>query len=363
MLKRRIKRITIKNYRSIADLTVEMPDLMVLVGENGSGKSNFVDALRFLSETVRNADLGFAVDKRYGINLLKAKLNNQKISEISFDVLIEIENTLYRYFIVISSDDEGQYQVQDEVIEFDGKSIKRSETTFPTSLGLSSLSANPEIRPLYLFLRELSFSFISPRDIQLFEPLSKSTTLYEDGSNLASTLREIIHNEKNQHLERSILEYLSLILTDVNDFKVSEIVGGFVSIWLTHKNGKELLLAQESDGTKLVLSILTALHQPHTPSLLAIEEPENGIHPGALAMLCEIIEEASLRQQIIVTTHSPDLITHFDVNSIRVVERTDDGTKIDMIADNQLEAVNQKLFSTSDLLSMEGRLKRKQYDE
>jgi len=187
--------------------------------------------------------------------------------------------------------------------------------------------------------------------------------LYQGHKFLRQTNLQSVLYEISQVAERKRLfeEYLATLAPFILSFK-SHRDKSVITTKFEHQNGTIFDLPEESNGTLHILQLLTALLQPYTPSLLVIEEPENGIHPGALAMLCEIIEEASLRQQIIITTHSPDLITKFDVNAIRVVEMTDDGTKIDMLDDRLLEAVNQKLFSTSDILSMEGRLRRKQHD-
>ena len=111
---------------------------------------------------------------------------------------------------------------------------------------------------------------------------------------------------------------------------------------------------QESDGTLRVLALLAALYQKAPNHLIAIEEPELSIHPGALAVLSEVIEEAATRSQVIITTQSPDLISRFHADQLRVVEMVDGETHIGPIDEGQRESINKQLFSGGDLLRIEG---------
>ena len=113
-------------------------------------------------------------------------------------------------------------------------------------------------------------------------------------------------------------------------------------------------LYQESDGTLRLLGLLTTLYQyPHLP-FVGIEEPEFAIHPGALAALAEYLEEASQMTQIVITTHSPDLIDQLSVDSLRVVDAVSGVTTIGYVSKGQIEAVKQNLFSPGDLHRTEG---------
>ena len=88
--------------------------------------------------------------------------------------------------------------------------------------------------------------------------------------------------------------------------------------------------------------------------LIGFEERDLSIHPGALAVLSEVIQEAATRSQVLITTQSPDLISRFSADQLRVVERVGTETKIGPIDEGQQEAINQQLFSAGDLLRIEG---------
>ena len=113
-------------------------------------------------------------------------------------------------------------------------------------------------------------------------------------------------------------------------------------------------LSQESDGTIRLLAMLTALFQDPAPSLLGLEEPELAIHPGAMAVLADTMKEAALRGQVLVATHSPDLINLLPIESIRAVTADNGSTEVGRVADHQLKSVRDKLFLPGELHSMEG---------
>ena len=100
--------------------------------------------------------------------------------------------------------------------------------------------------------------------------------------------------------------------------------------------------------------MLTALFQDPAPSLLGLEEPELAIHPGAMAVLADTMQEAALRGQVLVATHSPDLINLLPIESIRAVTAENGSTEVGRVAEHQMKSVRDKLFLPGELHSMEG---------
>ena len=153
-------------------------------------------------------------------------------------------------------------------------------------------------------------------------------------------------------------EALGSVVPGVTDVQVTQ-VSGYLVVKLRHQRtggngtGAWFDLSQESDGTLRLLGLLVALLQEPSPSVLAIEEPELTIHPGALANLADLLTEATRRAQIIITTHSPDLIDHVPLESLRAVEACDGVTTVGPVADHQKNAVKNGLFSPGDLHRME----------
>ncbi len=115
-------------------------------------------------------------------------------------------------------------------------------------------------------------------------------------------------------------------------------------------------MSQESDGTVRLLGLLVALYQQRSLPLIGIEEPELTVHPGALAVLADLLNEAARRSQVIVTTHSPDFIdcvTNYKaVESLRIVELVKGVTTVWQVPDTQVKAVRENLFSPGELHRM-----------
>lgn len=111
---------------------------------------------------------------------------------------------------------------------------------------------------------------------------------------------------------------------------------------------------QLSDGTLRVFGILLALYQLPAPKLLVIEDPEQTVQPGVMAVLAEAITEASEETQLIITTHSPSLIDHFKPEQVRVVTLEDGLTKVSRVKKTQIEAVKRDLMSMQDFMLAEG---------
>ena len=184
-----------------------------------------------------------------------------------------------------------------------------------------------------------------------------SHPLATGGENLASTLRDMI--QKKSRFLPDMKSALAFAVPGVRDIQVKS-AGSYYVVELNHERdggndrGSWFDLSYESDGTIRLLALLTALFQEPAPSLIGLEEPELAIHPGAMAVLSDTMIEAALRGQVLVATHSPDLIDRLPIESIRAVTAEEGSTKVGNVATYQLASVQEKLFSPGELHSMEG---------
>lgn len=113
-------------------------------------------------------------------------------------------------------------------------------------------------------------------------------------------------------------------------------------------------VSQISDGTLRILGLLTALYQPHKPDSIALEEPEQTVNPGVLGVLADAIKDVASDSQVIVTTHSPNLIDYFEPEEIYAVNMSEGLTTVGSIIASQTEAVKQQLFTLGELMTIEG---------
>jgi predicted ATPase len=103
------------------------------------------------------------------------------------------------------------------------------------------------------------------------------------------------------------------------------------------------------------LAHLLALYQNPPRQLLLFDEPEQGIYPGALESLATEFKDSPSagRGQVILTTHSPEMLDFFPVEALRVVELVEDETRISRVSAEQQEAVREALLSTGELLTVQ----------
>ncbi len=390
-----VTRVTAKNFRSLEDVDVKLGPLTVLVGPNASGKSNVVDVLRFVADAFRNG-LDRAIADRHGIGAVRRWSAKGRPYDVEIGLEFQDGEHAFHYRFVLGSKLRGEYQVKEEYLRVEGASPSeklfefetrngRLVTPKPESAGsdfpeprisISELAirwpqswffSHPEapstsevVRSFFTFQHYCSgmrFYHLFPNEMRTPEKLADPYSLQEDGWNLASVLRQMI-KDGSRHLP-DLRSALGSAVPGVADFQVTQ-VGGYLVVKLRHQGvgsggrGALLDLSQESDGTIRILALLAALFQDPSPSFVAVEEPELFVHPGALAVLADYIKESALRMQILITTHSPELIDRLPIESIRAVESVDGVTKIGLVAEHQREAVRNELFSPGDLHRIEG---------
>ena len=200
--------------------------------------------------------------------------------------------------------------------------------------------------------------------LRLPQKLAEQMFLEEKGQNLSAVLHNLLKNEVQATELRQTLRRLLAGCVNIT----VETTGSFLVTFLHYQNAggkiRKSDLGLESDGTLRVLGVLAALFQagPETQGagvsvrqFLALEEPETNIHPGMLGVLAELFVEASAGgKQILLTTHSPDLLDFLPPESFRVVEKVDGETRVGSLADSQVEIVRQHLFTPGELLRAEG---------
>lgn len=205
------------------------------------------------------------------------------------------------------------------------------------------------------YVTNSNFYTLNPIDLRQPQQVVKESPFDEKGRNLAAVLRRI-----KRHDESTWPNLLFALQQAITGFDTLEIepVGGYLATKLIYQTDttqpRTSYLGQESDGTIRMLGILAALYQDPAQPFLSIEEPEANIHPGALAVLASVLDEASLRSQILVTTHSPDMLDHLPPESFLVVEKVGDTTHVGPLDASQLASVRKRLFTPGELLRMEG---------
>ncbi len=370
-----ITRVVLKNYKSIAACDVRLGPLMFLVGPNGAGKSNFLDALRFVADALRTS-LDHALRDRSGINEVRRRSGGHPTDfSIRLDFTLR-EGTGGHYAFRIGARPRGGYEVQTEECVLRGPELLSHEAYFRVENGAVSTSVKvapaaatdrlylvnasglAEFRPVFEALSRMGFYNLNPDKIRDLQPPGPGELLARDGSNIASVLVQL-HPPAKQRIE----EYLAKVVHDVHGVDV-KVIGPKEMLEFRQgvtgsKHPWRFLATNMSDGTLRVLGILVALFQgnhdaqKHVP-LVGIEEPEVALHPAAAGVLLDSLKDASHSTQILVTSHSPDLLddNNLDVESILAVVAEEGTTKIGPVDEAGRSVLRDRLYTVGELLRL-----------
>lgn len=365
-------RVEIKNYKSLASTVVNLDRFTVLVGPNGAGKSNFVDALRFVNQCLVSS-ITMPIQDRGGIGAVRRRSRGHP-RHFGFRLGIELPSGLFADFsFEIAALSKGAFEVKQErcivqsalgkmypyEYEVEGGKFKREVEGIkakiePDRLALTVVSAIEEFRPVYDYLSGMRFYSLAPDKIRELQGADPGEVLKRDGSNAAAVLREIKARSPSDY-ER-LCRLLSKVVPGITGAEYAAVGSKETIRFKQEVEGDTWPWAFDSvsmsDGTLRVLGILLAVYQVSPPTLIAIEEPEATIHPAALDVLVDILKDGSHRAQILITTHSPDILDNKNIedNEILVVESTKGKTTIAPMTPSSRDMVREHLYTPGELL-------------
>jgi predicted ATPase len=374
-----LSRVKISNYRSIGKCDVALHRLGLLVGRNGSGKSNFLDAIRFVSDGLQTS-LDHAIKSRGGIQAVRRKSTGHPRN---FAIQLQLnlpENKTAAYGFEVAARTAGGFGVRHEELTVrdehgrvvgsylvkDGEIVKSSELTpLPQAVSdrlfLVVASGIPKFRSTYDALLAMGFYNLNPEAMRGLQSPDAGELLHRDGGNIASVIGRIAAD--NQAEKERSETYLSRIVPGVVGVDRT-VLGPMETLEFRQEvEGAEhpwkFLAASMSDGTLRALGTLIAIAQLSKPvgrvRLVGIEEPETALHPAASQALVNALAEATEHTQVIVTTHSTDLLAamDFEPDRILVVQSVKGETSIGALDRASIDAVKGHLYDAGEMLRMD----------
>ncbi|WP_069472236.1 AAA family ATPase [Candidatus Marithrix sp. Canyon 246] len=309
-----IQYLKISNFKSIEMLELRnIKDFSVFAGANGSGKSNFFDALDFVSRFMRHGIIDAL--RWYGgfdnIRSIQANEDYARLFEFEIEWQDE-EEVQYKYQLIINSLDSDP--------EINEKFLINKETIKlnPFPVEYSGLSSIPRL-PFSALLRNIRIYRIEPFSASFPEQSDQdSSVLKPNGHNLASVLRRL---EQDDNLRETILEWMEIIVPGIKQIKTEQQRLGIGTAILFQEQGTKFPAHMMSDGTIYALSLLVAVLDTPKYGLTLIEEPERGLHPQAIFELINLIrEQASHSSPIWVSTHSESVVRSLQLDEMWLVE-------------------------------------------
>ena len=333
-----LEKVHIKNFLSLRDVELPLKPLTVLVGPNASGKSNVLNALRFLNWMM-------IAEQLLPAEFIQGSLWAGGANRITFKLHAEVNETQAVYQLVLGAVADNPFVTEElwvndvNVISLRrGKGEVRDEngknwTTYRANkLALKSAGDygnKPITGALTDFIRAWYFYDFQPGRIrgllagleQQFvfgnpKELHESPRLDVEGSTL-SALLSYWHKNTPERFD-SVSDSLAASTNISLDYLP---IGGSKHLCLLEGyeiegNKKPIPLARASDGTLRLVAYYILLNEPELPPLIAIEEPERNLHPNALADIAEVLEQIAKRTQVIITTHSSQLLDEFKAQNL-----------------------------------------------
>lgn len=363
-----ITRIRALNFRSLRDVDVPLGPLNVLIGPNGSGKTNLLNTLRFLATTVR-FDLAAALERWNGFDHIQRRATHTGNVELRIEGQVTPHASasapdvytlrLSRQKDSIVRKEEFRFKrvggrgrritvVGTRVVVSDGRGEPQFTRTLASgqTTGLATLpkfsdeEGGQGIRDFSEFLS--SIRVLEPDvDSARMPARSYGAPLAEDASNLADAMFRL--RTKDPDAWDLLKQDLRRCLPGLRDIELTPIGGAAASVVVQLvEEGLTMPvdLADASFGTVRLLALLTALHEPDPAPFTAIEEVDHGLHPYAMDILIDRMRAASNRTQILAATHSPTLVNRLEAEEIIVCDRDEHTGEsiIPAVSTRQIEA-------------------------
>ena len=330
-----LEKVHIKNFLSLRNVELPLKPLTVLVGPNASGKSNVLSALDLLNTMT-------SVETPPPTKFVQDCLWAGKANNITFQLQAEVEKNSTEYKLELTAKSENPFVTERLVLKREEEvkviSIEDGEGTVQDENGtnktnyksnkLALKSAGdygnkPVTRALTEFIKGWEFYDFQPGHMRgnvtrlsgilsgESEELSQSPKLDDDGSTLPLLLSYWYENDRER------FNNVSDSLAACTSIKIDHCkIDGDYQLCLSEGYENSFPLKRASDGTLRLVAYYILLNEPELPPLIAIEEPERNLYPGALADIAYVLERIAERTQVIITTHSSQLLDTFSSESL-----------------------------------------------
>ncbi|MBW4559472.1 MAG: AAA family ATPase [Trichormus sp. ATA11-4-KO1] len=351
----RLTNVNIQGYRPFRNFAASLQPLEIIVGANGAGKSSLFEFLKFLRDSLYQDippeivpgsigqkifhipgpekfqwDIEIDTGRPIGMRYLGELMGPVGRTQVSYERVESSRPFSDRYSNpYIYMDIQGNQGVIKEPGETRFTPVEIAQDIALKRHNQLTLSAmiNPSLEALYNlreYIRNWRFysSFNIANDkIRKSVVLEQEPVLREDAGNLSSIIYSLMTEHKSafdelqQHLRSVIPGFKGLTV------KARGGPGEVIAFWQESGIDEDLSLADLSDGILRLICWICLCVQPNPPSLICIDEPDQGVHPRTLPVLAALFEKASERTQILLATHASYFLTQFDIAQIAVLRK------------------------------------------
>lgn len=357
-----ITNISLRNWKNFAGVDVECGMRVFIIGANAAGKSNLLDALRFLKDVTRHGLTRAVVDIRGGLPAVRS-INARSKPDVTVSIALD---SGWKYSLSFGGKSMFEPVVIREVVaDGTGRVVldrpDRDDESDPRRLSQTALEqvhANREFREIADFLSTIEYRHVLPqlvREPESFSPKPVSNDPF--GRDLVFTIWKTLEKTRNARLKR-INDVLRAAVPNLKDLRVVSHEGEphfEVNYEHWRKSGMYISEAELSDGTLRLIALLWAVLDTGGPLLL--EEPELSLHEGIVAKLPGFFarverEKKKAARQLFITTHSDALLRDpgIGADEILILVPGKNGVEIAGAGDTERRAMNEGGLSAADIL-------------
>ena len=374
-----ISQFRVQNYKALRDVTLDLTPMHVLIGPNDSGKTSVLEALQVLSRTL-DRQLSQAIPNRPPKELfsfgdssttisLAVTVGESPGSTVLYNLSLMQKGESWRTFELLSSAQFAQialpviHQDRSAVFDWLRKGERGNDTDTP-----SKEDIHAALNEVDSSIRGVQFYRWIPRFLASPAALNEERRyrMEESGFGLPTMLDDILGYDIVQfealqtEFRRIFPEVERIILRTEKGYREQPTSSGKApdvsgkGLAIKFKGAEEpLSAASVSDGFLLILAYLSLIHSPQPPPVLLIEEPENGIHPKRLRDVIEMLRPLTQeegRTQIIMTTHSPDVLDLFKPEEVTLCLKEDDGSvSTHRLSDSEVVQQQKGVFTLGEI--------------
>jgi predicted ATPase len=354
-----LKKIKLHNWKNFRNCEIDLMERCFIIGANASGKSNFIDALRFLRDiSKQSGGLQSAVEQRGGVTKIRC-LSARTQTNISITVELGNPNeaqNLWKYHldfahtgggimksqVKIISEEVYSCQQKKYVLKRNDKTAGEDEETLKYT-HLEQVNANRPFRELQIFFQDIEYLNVIP---QMVRESSSAANAYtrEDyyGRNFLERLARMNEKTRNSHF-RKINQCLKIAVPQLEELQFVKDHMGTPHLEARYVHwrakGSKQQEMQFSDGTLRLIGFLFALIDNN--GIILLEEPEINLHSGIIMQIPEFIamiqrsRKVKTGTQVLITTHSYDILSDKGISpdEVLLLENTQEGTTIRKVSD------------------------------
>lgn len=349
-----ITHLQLENWRNFTHADVRLQQRVFVAGPNAAGKSNLLDAFRFLKAvTARGGGLEKAVSDRGGVSKIRC-LAARRQPAIVVDVGIgkSSDNSEWRYRLSFVQNNQRQPTVDQELVEHQGQAVLRrpdeDDDKDPERLRqthLEGVSTNKQFREIYRFFNSIEYLNVLPQLVRQPERFVNNDLSAEKyGSDFLERIARTQAKTQQSRLRR-IEEALRIAVPQLRELKLTKDEYGFPHLEGLYEHWRPKAGRQRedqfSDGTLRLTGLLWAVMDGSGPLLM--EEPELNLHAAVVRVLPQMFHRATskTKRQVIVSTHSPDLLRDegIGVNEVLLLQPHGNGTRVDLASADETTRV------------------------